>query len=479
MKQENFKYLAILKKYFYLKYKLLKKKKNMNINLKDYDILGVNPQLYIEEDRRRRTELGGFTSIILVIILLTAICYFCFEVFARNSFMVIYNQTTDSQPMLNLTEFPIGVALFDGKANLIELEGEVRIHAELHQISSYAFGKKPVQTITRIELERCSKDKHYGAYKDMLEKNQILEKYWCIPTGKQNLTLYGNWADSVNPNSYLVFKISKCMNYENNNYTNNFINKTFSNISNSVNTNYSSNINSTNSGNSIINNQACKSDSVIQKNLLQVYLNIFFLDYDIDHNNYETPGMLIQRSETFALSSTSYSSYYLRKKIVKYQTDSGFLFSNIGNEVFFQEDSLSMITDLSVNNSPTGTFGNINISISKKTDVFFRSYIKIQSALANIGGIVEGIFFTFSFLMKFLMKGSYYKQLGRSAYSFGPDPTEKIKYFKPFKFKDLRRSVKSADRSDINYVNNNVNNVNIEMKSEANFQKQNQEKKKK
>lgn len=417
----------------------------MNIKLKEYDILGINPHLYVDSDKRRKTEIGGFTSIILIVILLTAICYFFFDVFARNSFVVIYNRTTMTQPMLNLTEFPIGVALFDGKANLIDIEGQATIHAEFHQISSFAFGKKPVQKITKINLERCNKDIHFGAHKEILSNNPILEKYWCIPTGKHNLTLYGNWADSANPNSYLVFKISKCLDNNKDLDAKNQANNTnFENLDKYTNANISDN--------SFV-NKVCQEKSIIKKNLLQIYLNMFFLDYDIDHNNYETPGRLIQRSETFSLSSTSYSSYYLRKKIVKYQTDFGFLLTKIKNEFFFQEDTLSMITDLSSIDSPTATFGNINISLSKKTDVFFRGYVKIQSALANIGGIVEGIFFAFSFLMKFLMKESYYKELGKSAYLFAPEPSKKLNFFQPFKFKDLKKNLRQTEKNE--FTNNN------------------------
>jgi len=376
----------------------------MNFNLKNYDILSVNPQLYVESEKRQKTEFGGFTSVILVMILMASMVYFFLEVFLRNSFLVIYNQITDSRPVLNFTNLPIGLALFDSQAKLVDMEGQVRIFAEFHEISADK-NREVLHKIIKIKLERCNISNHLGEYKDYFKKNPLLEKYWCIPKGKYNLTLHGNWADSVNSNSYLLLKISKCFNTED----------TY-----------------------LFPTQICKNMTLIDSNLLQVFLNIFYLDNDIDHNNYENPGQLISKSETFALSSTSYSSYYIKKKIVKYQTDSGFLFSNLRNENFFQEDTLSMITDLSVNKSPTGLFGNINISLSKKTDIFFRGYIKLQSALANIGGIVEGIFFFFSAIMKLLMKRYYYTELGKSAYKFSADPIDKIQYFQPFKFKNYK-----------------------------------------
>jgi hypothetical protein len=68
-----------------------------------------------------------------------------------------------------------------------------------------------------------------------------------------------------------------------------------SNMNNSLEINSSgSNVNS--------NSNVCKENSIIDKNLRQVYLIMFFLDYDVDHNNYEPPGKLNWRSETFSLS---------------------------------------------------------------------------------------------------------------------------------------------------------------------------------
>jgi len=379
----------------------------MNINIKQYDILGVNPQLYVNSEKRKQTDIGGFTSIILIILLILLISYFFLEVFMRNSFSVISHQITDTQPKLNLTYFPLSLGLVDKNAQLISLEGQVRIEADFREISQN-YKQEIEKKITVITLEKCNKSVHFQHYSDLIDLNKFpfLEKFFCLPGYLNNLTLLGNWGDSINPNSIINVNIYKCINNQNN-----------FNISSEI----------------------CKNETIINANLLHVYLNVLYVDFDIDHNDYENPGKPIIRSETFPLSSTTFNIYNVRKKIVKYQTDTGFFFPDTKKKIFFQDEGYNLITNIYSDYYLNGLFGKITISLSKKTDIVVRNYLKLQSALANIGGIVEGIFFIFSFITKYFMKKNYYSELGKSSYKFSEDPQEKLKYFQPFNFKDYKK----------------------------------------
>ena len=326
-------------------------------------------------------------SIITLIIVLFGTIYFFLEVFLRTSFVLIYNQTTDFSPVLNITNFPVGLAIFDSNAIPIEnLENQIRIYGEFYELSPDPQGYKITKLkLKQFPLERCDLDKHFGDYKYLFNKIQGLNYYLCLPVNSVNLTLYGNYADGLNPNSFLIFQIAKCFN---------------------------------NNNTDLFPEVKCFNRTTIDNNFNNVYLNMLFLDYDIDHKNSKNPGNIILRSETYPLSTTVYNRYFIRKKIVQYISDFGFLFSSIQNNVFFQDDSLNLNTDLRVNSSPIGLFGQVNISLSKKTDNYYRSYIKLQSALANIGGIVEGIFVIFSLLVKFIMSNNYFIDLGNKSYFF-------------------------------------------------------------
>jgi hypothetical protein len=108
----------------------------MNLNLNEFDILGgIEPQLYIEQlsvekNRNRRihkynTSNDSFKRYMLFFLLRFRKKFFC-----RN-----LQSNYNVKPTLNLTNFPIVKLIFDGKANLIELEWEAGIRAELHELS--------------------------------------------------------------------------------------------------------------------------------------------------------------------------------------------------------------------------------------------------------------------------------------------------------------------------------------------------------
>lgn len=390
----------------------------MTILLKDLDILGVNPVLYVDGSRRKKSAFGAIASILTCLLMMGATIYFCCEVFFRNSFILIYNQITNYNPAFNFSDYPLAFGFFDTNSKPLEgLEDQIRVWMELQNLYPSEDSNQKVKfDTTLLKLEKCELKKHFTKYANLFKKYSYLETYYCIPTGKLNLTLYGNWADALNPNSFLTIKFAKCFNDQAN------VND-FPEVS-------------------------CRNISEIDKNLFGFVMNMLYLDYDINHSNVDNPVNIISRSESFSFSSSVFFRYHIRKKIVNYQTDYGFLFPNIVNEVFFQDDYMTSTTDLRVNTSPRGIFGHTILSLSNKTDNFSRTYTKIQNALANIGGIVEGIFFFFSVLVKFLLKKNYYSELGLSCYGFSRKQSENVKYV-PVKFRELKQI------NEENYFNEN------------------------
>lgn len=382
----------------------------MTINFKELDILGMTPELYVECEKRKKSNIGAMTSILTVLLLITSIGYFFSELFFGNSFILIYNQTTDYNPVFDFSEYPLAFGFFDMLSNPIsDLDDQIRIYGELYKLEP---SLKPAEgikmDIKEFKLERCDLKSHFSKYANLFKKMKNLDKYYCIPSGQLNLTLYGNYADGLNPNSFLVIKITKCFNDS--------------------------------SKSRLFPSVICRNKTEIEKNIYNFYLNILFIDQDIDHKNYENSAQIVARSESFSLSSSVFTGYHIHKKVVNYQTDYGIFFSNLKEEVFFQDDFIAINTDLSVNTSSIGLFSHFIFSLSKKTDNYYRKYPKIQCALAKIGGIVEGILFFFSAVVKFLMKKNYYCDLGNQCYLFSNKTNNLIKYV-PVKFKELNKII--------------------------------------
>lgn len=187
----------------------------MKFSLKDFDILGLSPSLYVESEKRKLSLIGGIMSIFTVILLLIFIIYFICEVFVRQSFVFIFNQTTDSIPYLDLTKIPLAFRFYDIAGNLMpiaEVENQIRLYAEITQIKppSAETGSTVINS-KKFNLEKCDMQKHFGNYTDLFAGKADFSQYYCLPNDKQNLSLYGNWADSTNPCSFLDVRLTKCL----------------------------------------------------------------------------------------------------------------------------------------------------------------------------------------------------------------------------------------------------------------------------
>lgn len=364
------------------------------MGVKFFDVLGINPRIYLNSEKRKKTKYGGAVSLVMILLIFCSIFYFFFELILRESFTLIYNQTVDFNPTLNISNIPLVFGFADQYANPIKnLENQIRIYGEYYQMNKNYDSDKPVLLgIKQLKMEKCDINKHFGNYYSFFTKYAaMLDKFYCLPINEHNLTLYGTWGDSQNPNSYLVLKIAKCFNNENK---------------------------------EIFPDANCFNRTTIDSNLMNIYLNIVTLDYEINHTNVKNPDIISIRSDTFSLSSSVFNRYEIKKKIVNYQTDHGILFPILDYKQFFQYDISSLNTDLRVNISPIGLFGQISFSLSKKTDNYKRNYIKIQNVLANIGGIVDAIYIVFSLLFKYIMKGNYYNDLGNLVYNRCMDNSE-------------------------------------------------------
>ena len=83
-----------------------------------------------------------------------------------------------------------------------------------------------------------------------------------------NLSLYGNWADSNDPNSFLVIKMTKC-------------------LSSGIPAEFLE----------VLVKKQCANETQLEEKFYNSFLSVVMLDYDLDHNNFENPGKLRRRSE--------------------------------------------------------------------------------------------------------------------------------------------------------------------------------------
>jgi len=69
--------------------------------------------------------------------------------------------------------------------------------------------------------------------------------------------------------------------------------------------------------------------------LSEVYLKVYYYDYNINSNNITTPGSLQIQQQSIPMSNTIYQKFFLEFENIVYSTDYGYVFQDIVTETYF------------------------------------------------------------------------------------------------------------------------------------------------
>jgi hypothetical protein len=125
--------------------------------------------------------------------------------------------------------------------------------------------------------------------------------------------------------------------------------------------------------------------------LSKAYLSIFYISNEIDHQKAGTPYESSLMTDLFDISVTTFQRIYYEVKNTIYETDEGYLFSDIRTDKFMQPGLKNIYMDFRGQGMFPETFSTLVFSMDKYTDQYYRNYIKLQGLAANIGGVVNGI----------------------------------------------------------------------------------------
>jgi hypothetical protein len=335
---------------------------NHNTTLSFLDFFAISPKLYVFGQNSIGTKFGVIMSLLVCLAIFALSGYFAFTTFNRSSITLVYNQDSTIYPVVNLTDYPLTLSLLDNYGQLIpEQETVFNFYLTVYNFLQYLDEQGNPQAKTfleEIKLEKCDINKHFGNYKSYFADAAEMSTKYCLPIGKYNITLYGVYGNLKNGYNFLDIFVNRCVN------------------------------------NSLTNpNNNCQDITYIQNTLANSYLQIGYMDYDIDNKNEILPNLLIQRFDIIPLSSTVYKRIFNYKKPVQYKTDHGYVFEDIQTDYFFQDDRKESQVDLRAEGPFAGSFAEISILNSAKTDIYNRSYTKLQALLANVGGIIKGVMF--------------------------------------------------------------------------------------
>jgi hypothetical protein len=270
---------------------------------------------------------------------------------------VVYNVDSMIYPVVNLTEYPMTFHIADSSGRKLPEQDRIfHIYAKFFKfgiVMNDNHSPEVKREEINIYLERCDLNKHFGKYEKYFTGIPELSFKYCLPAESHNITLFGRYGDVNKEFGIPQIFVSRCIN-------------------------------------GTAGKENCFDNEVIDRILVSVFFEFSYIDYDIDHYNPNDPRILTKKADVVHMSSSVYSRIMKPITNVIYSSDYGYIFESNDVLKFFQGENLVMEYDFRKKEVSPGIIASFFLSNSNKSHIYTRVYIKLQSLLANIGGVING-----------------------------------------------------------------------------------------
>lgn len=347
------------------------KVENIRINrfIYTFDIFGQSLNLHIFGNEKYKTLTGGIFGLISILLIIAVSIYFLLDVLHRKTMTIVFNEDNTKIPMNNLSDIPIMMTLTDTSGKPLKSEGLINFDVKILNYKRYDTGNGTTQfrlDVIPLQLEQCSFSKHFSDFTDFFTKFRV-EYFYCIPPGKYNITIFGRYGDTLNGWSNLAIYVNKC--------------------------------------NSKL-GQTCYNETYMKVALSNPVLNVNMVSYGVDHYNISSPSSYKLDTAVFPLSTTLLKSYNYMIRQVLYTTDYGFVFEDKQTEQFYTYHSQTVDVDLNSSEyfNSGNSIGYIKIRNFETISNYYRAYVKVQTMMASIGGLVKSIMAIFQIICHLIIR---------------------------------------------------------------------------
>jgi hypothetical protein len=309
------------------------------------DLFGQGINLRLHTRIKSKTILGGFLTIITVLLLTSMFYYNLEDVWYKTNPQVTVEQIVSSEYpniTLDIDSMPISVAMTNNNNYVINKPRYFKFFAKL----KYGLTTNPNLEEKNINLVPCKKDyfpRISNESYDSLNMNQNL----CLEN--QNVTIGGSWSKDYI--SYLALGIKLCQN--------------------------------------ITTLDNCAPFSEIKEFIktTHYFWNVFFQNTNINPQNAENPITynVFSVYKGINLESFKTSELYIRNQ--KLHSDEGLISSTNTTNSSLGYD-YNTVDDGSISDEVLIEF---NFLVSYNKFIYHRKYLKIQNVLANVGGLASVI----------------------------------------------------------------------------------------
>lgn len=165
-------------------------------------------------------------------------------------------------------------------------------------------------------------------------------------------------------------------------------------------------------------------------NSRETFIFLEFYDHQINHSSIDNVFPVFQNYISLKLSTEIFLRYLLEYQIIDYNIDFGFVFEDISSYRSYFYKSYSTQVDI-VNKKNTGypKYAHIDIVLDSYKKTYNRSYIKLQTVGANIGGAAK-LFMLIGQTISFLyLNNLYFLELCNNLFTYSSGETESATQF--------------------------------------------------
>jgi hypothetical protein len=313
--------------------------------IKFCDIFGNNIELNIKQKATATTIFGGILAIITAGLILGAIWSMGNDIVYRKQPQTNFEEILfQERPTyyLNKTNFPLSFCFQDYDTLTYDIPKYFRF--EIMTVKTFNTNSTTVSY--NHEYEYCTYDHFPNLDKDYLE-NAGITKYFCLKD--QNVPIGGYWDGEFTV--YALLRLRLCNN-------------------------------ETDGG-------TCAPRQEIEDfiNSRPISFSFYFQNSIINPNDFSTPIQyyisLIYKN--IRLSSSKIYDMFIGEQVIT--TDSGFMFEEVIKSSAYYFDS----SDYDDSDSLVESLMDINLYVSNRKPIINRTYLKVQTILANVGGLAKAL----------------------------------------------------------------------------------------
>lgn len=326
------------------------------------DILGIDTTLYFSnDDKQVKSFYGGFISLIIISLMLCGGGYFFYQFINRNNFTLVSNLDTDNNiSYKNFSEIPFMIRLSGSNSTAYPSN----YYTPYLMLYTYNESISNKQVIENIELEKCDinksiiKEKHH-----IFSSINNIESYYCPKWNGRTVNLIGLYGSTSF--NYLLLKFYVCGSY-------------YLDIN-------------------------CPNDQTIREMFSSTYVDFITITNKVNHYS-DVPNIEQIYKARIPSSYSIFKRIWMYYQEIKYENDNGYIFEVLQKTVFNMVYDYESDMDLRPANNGIIWFTMINYSYS---ETYTRSYMKAQTLLANIGGIIKGLSIV-GFILNFPVANNLY-----------------------------------------------------------------------